>query len=89
MALNESLLTIPGISATVQTINTVMNMLSVLIGGFFGIAVIAFIFEIYRLTKIQRTVRSIKHEISTLHKKIDALAEGQKAAGRQWRASRK
>jgi len=65
--------TIPLIEPWATTVNYFMSTVKILVGGFFGIYVITFVYRIFTFRKLTRQMNRIFREISEVKKRLDRI----------------
>jgi len=64
---------IPLIGPLGETVNYFMNIIKILIGGFFGLYVIIFIYKIFTFRKLSRQMEKLFNELNGIKKRLGKL----------------
>jgi len=70
--------TIPLIEPWATTVNYFMGTIKILIGGFFGLYVITFIYRIFTFRKLTRQMNKLFREINEVKKRLEKLEKRKK-----------
>lgn len=65
--------TIPLVEPLATTVNYFMDAIKLLIGGFFGLYVITFIYRIFTFRKLSRQMKKLFNEIAEVKRRLGKL----------------